>query len=471
MDLIRGMKSIHSEGMVKVFLLAILLFGVAIKTRFLFQESLWPDEALYLYIARNLSTDLTNLTDITGGVFYQSPPILMYLLSFVQKIQYFNFDQMARIVLVAMGAGTVLITYFIGRKLYHPLVGIVAALFLAACPLSNWNGVRILTDIPVVFFIYLSICMLVYERKLAFYIFGICAVLTKYSAFPVLFLPVFMRLKPKSWALAYLIGFGTLFIFAISKNIFPKPDGWVGYFYNFINLPNTVHMVKEVEYFLGYFVIVFVLLGVFFTVREHKYSAIFHWVCIFGICRIFLPWVLFRVSRYSLPLYPGIYILASYGIYRIAQNVMTIWPVYSIWVKVFFGVIIGNILINHSIKSLELLDRTSTAFTGFDQACEFIMKQPGPYSVATASPNQMKYFAPGFDVYDIAINVSPEKLRTFFNKERINFLSIDLWSPHLPSWCKSFDYQKNGFNLIYQQNNVYVFKVTLPEQNVIIKHF
>ena len=146
-------------------ILSILLIGAAIKFKFLFQGSLWPDEALYLYIARNLSADLTNLTDNSGNFFYHSPPLLMYLLSLVEWVRGIEFDQAARIVVILMGMGTVLTVYFIGKKIYHPLAGIVAALFMAVCPLSNWTGVRILNDVPVTFFIYLAVCMLVYEKN------------------------------------------------------------------------------------------------------------------------------------------------------------------------------------------------------------------------------------------------------------------------------------------------------------------
>jgi len=459
MNFVRDGKSIQPNYITILILLSVLLLGIAIKIKFAFQDSLWPDEALYLYIARNLSSDLTNLIDITGEIFYQSPPVLMYLLSFVKGLEYIEFDQAARILIVLMSAGTVLTTYFIGKKLYHPLVGIAAALFLAVCPLSNWTGVRILTDVPVVFFIYLSICMLLYEKKTAFYFFGVCAVMTKYSAFPVLFLPLFLKLKPRAWASFYLLSFVALFTFVMTKKYYSKPDGWVGYFYNFFNIPNTLHMTKEIEYFLGYFIVCFILLGIAFTVKERKFSALFHWVCIFGIFRIFLPWIVFRVSRYTLPLYPGLYIFAAYGCFRGAQLIGSRWPVYSKWANLFLIVLVGNVLVQHSFKSLDILNRTTNTFTGYRQACEFLLRQPSPHSVATASPRQMKYFAPSFDVHDIAANVTPDKLREFIKKTEIEYLVIDFWSPHIPSWSGLYDYKKNGYSLIYKSQNIYLFKV------------
>ncbi|WP_319588540.1 glycosyltransferase family 39 protein [uncultured Desulfobulbus sp.] len=439
--------------------LSILFLGFALKIKFLFQVSLWPDEALYLYIARNLAVDVTNLTDISGKMMYESPPLLMYLLSFAADIKFIEFDQAARAMIVLMGMGTVLTTYLIGRKLYHPLVGIIAALLLAICPLSNWVGIRILTDIPVVFFIYLAIYMLVNEKKPVFYLFGLCAVLTKYSAFPILFIPFFMKLKPRVWATLYLTGFVTLLAFVMSKNLFPKLDGWVGYFYNFFQLPNVFHMAREIDFFLGYLLAGFILIGIFLTIREQKYSAVFHWFVVFGISRIFLPWIVFRVSRYTLPLYPALYIFAAYGCYRGAQLLKLSWPSYSKLVNVSLVLLIAGIVFFNAQKSLGIMNQTSNSFSGYAQACAFLIKQPSPHSIVTASPRQIKYFAPEFNVHDIDQRITPDEFRIFIEKEKIEYLSIDSWSPHLPSWCNSFDFQEKGYDLIFNGQDVRIFKV------------
>lgn len=203
----------------------------------------------------------------------------------------------------------------------------------------------------------------------------------------------------------------------------------------------------------------FALIGILMTVKERKYSALFHWVCVFGIFRIFLPWVIFRVSRYTMPLYPGLLVFAAYGCHGTIQMVAEKWPANKKWATLFFVISIGSILFDHSMKSLELLKQSHNTFVGFREAASFIEKQPQPHVVATASPRQMKYFAPGFDVYDINSDISPDNLRSFLSKNQIRYLSIDLWSPHLPAWCKTFDYHKNGYMLIHDKNSVYLFKV------------
>lgn len=442
-----------------LMLILVLLIGVALKFNFIFQGSLWPDEALYLYIARNLSSDMTNLTDVFGNFFYKSPPMLMYLASLTANIPAIEFDQAVRSIIVLMGVGTILTTYFIGKKLYHPFVGIAAAFLLSVCPLTNWNGVRILTDVPVLFFIYLSICMLVYGNNKAFYAFALCAALTKYTAFALFILPILMALKPKTWAKLYLLGFFLLLAFVSTKGLYSAPDGWLGYFYRFFKFPNVTELVREVKFFLGIFVVVFGSYGLFHTIRERKYSALFHWILLFGICRLFLPWGAFRVSRYSLPLYPGFYLLAAQGCFVSIEMVKAKWPSYSKWAILFVLICLAGVGYHHSVKSRKLLGGTSGTFVGFAEAGAFLAGQPGPRSLATASPRQMKYFAPDFKVYNIAKNVSPDELNDKIRKKEINYISIDFWSLHLPSWCRSYDFQNNGYQLIYGKNNVYIFRV------------
>jgi len=106
-----------------------------------------------------------------------------------------------------------------------------------------------------------------------------------------------------------------------------------------------------------------------------------------------------------------------------------------------------------------MLNKSSHSFTGYEKACEFLMTCPEPHSIATVSPRQMKYFGPRMHVYDNAENDSPEKLKSFIKLKNIQYLSIDLWSPHMPAWCRSYDFQKNGYALIYDSQSVYVFQV------------
>ncbi len=439
-------------------LFIIVLYALTIKLKYVFQESLWPDEALYLYIARNLADNPLNLFDISGQLFYKSPPFLMYLISAFADIPFLEFDQISRLLIALMATGLIVVTYFTGTKIFNPVVGMVAGALMAACPLTNWIGVRILTDIPVTFFIYLAICMLAYGKTRLFYIFAVLSVLTKYTAFPVLFLPFLMKLKPGKWKYLYLGLFVSILIFVKTKSYINLPGGWINYFYNFFGYPNISQLVGESRYFLGLFVIFFAIVGFFITIKEEKYSAVFHWFVIFGIFRIFLPWVIFRVSRYTLPLYPALFIFAAYGCYQTGKIVASNWPAYKTLAFLFFVIAISSVLFNHTMKGFNLLSQTENSFVGFKDVARFIKTQPKPHVLATASPRQMKYFGPEIDVYDIGSNITEERFKIYLEKNNINYFLIDFWSPHLPRWCQSFDYQKHGYQLIYHQKNIYLWE-------------
>lgn len=435
-----------------------LLIAAFIKFKFLSQPSLWPDEALYLFISRNLSSNPFDLKDMSGGIFYQSPPLLMYLLSLFEKLPLADFERTARTVVALMGTATVYLTYLIGRKLYHPVVGLMAAGFLAVCPLNNWIGVRILTDTPVVFFIYLAICMLLHERRAAFYLFGICAVLTKYSAFPVLLLPFLSGLRPRIWAWGYAGLFLLLGGFVAVKAFLPAPGGWPGYFYHFFQMPEPSQVAAEAAYFLGGVVMLLAIVGLAAAVRQRQFSALFHWFCLFAIFRLFLPWVVFRVSRYTLPLYPALFVFAALGTREIVRFASARWPAHKRLAVFFFGVAISSVLFHHTMKSLDILGKTRDTFTGFKEAAAFIRSGPAPHRIATASPRQMKYFGPEFEVRDMPPDISAENLRAVIERHRITYLVIDLWSPHLPAWCRDYPYAKNGYVMVHAGQNVFVFK-------------
>jgi hypothetical protein len=86
------------------------LAGRITQTAFVFRalfighESLWPDEALYLYISKNLAINPLALKDIHEKWFYQNPPLFLYLLSFLIERILFNPLYMAHVLIVAMDA-------------------------------------------------------------------------------------------------------------------------------------------------------------------------------------------------------------------------------------------------------------------------------------------------------------------------------------------------------------------------------
>ncbi len=331
---------------------------------------------------------------------------------------------------------------------------------LLIAPLTNWIGVRILTDIPLTFFIYLAVCFLMYNRKAAFFLAAACAVATKYTALPLFFLPLLIKLKPRVWALLYAALFLILLLFVLNKELVPEPSGWLALFYNFFTIPNFSHMIREMTFFPGIPLLGLAVIGFIFTIREKKYDVLFHWIILFGIFRFFLPWFMFRMSRYTLPVFPGIYLFAALGFSQSLQVITSRWSQYIRSETICFGVALSFLIFFQATRSVDMLKHTQKTFTGFEAACDFLKTLPGKkMSVATASPRQMKYFGPKFEVHDIQKKYGPEDFLEMINKRRIKFICIDLWSPHLPRWCRNYDYRSSGFELIYQSQYIYIFRV------------
>jgi hypothetical protein len=107
------------------------------------------------------------------------------------------------------------------------------------------------------------------------------------------------------------------------------------------------------------------------------------------------------------------------------------------------------------------MDINSKTFVGYKEAGAFLTKQDDKKSILTSSPRQIKYFAPEFAVYDLPKHITFEESRRLIKENEINFISIDRWSPHQPSWCRDHSFPPNSFCPVYKNDNIIIFKVLL----------
>ncbi|MGB6866500.1 MAG: phospholipid carrier-dependent glycosyltransferase [Candidatus Aminicenantaceae bacterium] len=104
---------------------------------------------------------------------------------------------LARLLSVLLGVGTILIVFYLGKKMYSPRVGVLASLFLVFSPVHNKISHYMVPDVPMVFFLMLSflcIWFIYVKGDTKFYIlaglFAGLATATKYGG-QMLFLPLF----------------------------------------------------------------------------------------------------------------------------------------------------------------------------------------------------------------------------------------------------------------------------------------
>lgn len=136
-----------------LFFLLALFFSLGLGLR----DFMAPSEARYIEIPRQMLATGNWLTPHINGVPYFEKPPLFYWLQ-AAGLWLFGLNEFGgRIVTALLAAGTCVATCAIGRLLFSPRAGFLAALVLATCLLGyGMSGVAAL-DLPLTFFVTLCI--------------------------------------------------------------------------------------------------------------------------------------------------------------------------------------------------------------------------------------------------------------------------------------------------------------------------
>ena len=450
-----------SDNKARYSLCLIVLGGLVLRAIFIGRESLWPDEALYMYISQNLLSNPLALHDQSGKAFFENPPLFMYMLSFLFRVLGIVSTQVARSFNTIIGSGTIVLVYFIGRHLYGRSVGLLSAALLSLNPLHWWISTRILTDVPLTFFIYISLFMLIRNKKGKFFIFSLASVATKYPAAPLFFVPILnnVRLKksPWLWMNLYLLGLG-LTIFFVALNVKTEIP-WLDFLLASFRFPDLKQIYQETFYFLSSIVCFFFFIGLASALRKRDFSPLLIWVILFGTARFFLPWQAFRMSRYTLPLYPGVIILAAYGGITSFSFLRKRLPERTFFISMAFGSILLYILFIFFLRGYAVTDINSRTFVGFEHVKHFFQNKSSDLAILTSSPRQVKYMAPHLPVYDLSGNLTPKQARTLIKEKLIVYILIDRWSPHQPKWAPQYFLSDNRYHPVLQTKNLCILAV------------
>jgi hypothetical protein len=439
----------------------IVLGGLVIRAIFIGKESLWPDEALYMHISQSLLSNPLAIRDHSGEPFFQNPPLFMYMLCFLFRIFGVASTQLARSLNTILGSGTILLTYFIGKHLYGRPVGIVSAALLSLNPLHWWISTRILPDVPLTFFIYLSLLMMIRNRKGKSLIVSFVSIATKYPAAPLLVVPFLsndrLRKSPWMWTAFYLLGLGFTILF-IALDI-RTGIRWLDFPLAPFRFPDFTEIFRETFYFLSIAPCILFFIGLGAALRKKEFSPLIVWIILFGTARLFLPWQAFRISRYTLPLYPGIMILAAYGGMVSLSFLKTRFSHRTFPISLIFGSILLYVLSIFAFRGYTVTDLNSKKFVGFEQVKYFFENKPSNVAILTSSPRQVKYMAPHICVHDLPSSFTPEETDILIREKRIDYILLDRWSPHRPKWALEYFLSKAGYHLVFQTRNLCILEV------------
>lgn len=109
-------------------LLAILALGAILRFHNLSGQSLWNDEGTSVALAARSLSQITR--DAAADI---HPPLYHYLLHYWLLV-FGNSEAGARSLSALVGVGLVALTYLLGRRLFSPLTGLIAALLAAVSP-------------------------------------------------------------------------------------------------------------------------------------------------------------------------------------------------------------------------------------------------------------------------------------------------------------------------------------------------
>ena len=237
---------------------------------------------------------------------------------------------------------------------------------------------------------------------------------------------------------------------------------WIKYFCGFIGMPEAAQIFRECFFFLDLTIIGLALVSFVFALRRGEINVLVVWVLVFWTIRLFLPWGVFRMSRYSLPLYPGIMIMASAGAYEVYEWIKAQRPhLKSVTAAVLF-LIIAFVFLIYAFRGYEVSTLNAKTFTGYREASRVLMRAESEQSLVSASRNQFAYYLPKFQVVDLPRGTTPEGLVTLMVEKRITYLAIDRWSPHQPRWCMDYPFEQRGFEKVYTSDNFVIFRFMLP---------
>lgn len=143
----------------KQWLLILCLAGFLIGILYASSQHLWGDEKTSFKAANIIVTEgVPEAYEDVGWLREQHPPLFSIIFALASKLPGPDLFNM-RLVSVFFLAGTLVVTYFLGRELYSREVGYLASLLMLSFPLVTRLGAAAMMDIQLAFFFGLALLL------------------------------------------------------------------------------------------------------------------------------------------------------------------------------------------------------------------------------------------------------------------------------------------------------------------------
>ncbi|MCJ7614428.1 PQQ-binding-like beta-propeller repeat protein [Candidatus Bathyarchaeota archaeon] len=341
----------HTDAL---YILAILAFSTIFLVD-LGSGPLWvADEKIYSQWAFHMLKTGDYMTPWAFGrltMWLAKPPLFMWLMSLAYQL--FGINNFAtRFWNPVFGTLSLVLIFYLGKKLYNRYVGFLSALTLGTFTTFNMFARRAMTDVPLIFFIMASIYFLLLNEKrddtnryavLGGLFFGL-AFMTKQVAallIPLIVFSYFIAtgrsirffftkrftlfwgvglLVVSPWVIYMILRFGpdfwqTFFAYSVVSRAINPIEGHVGgyfYYFNFLASNETLFWVILLPFAAG--------LCAFNSVIRHfkEDTLILAWM---SIVLVVFTFVQTKIWWYILPAYPAFAIAISSFLYHISKKI------------------------------------------------------------------------------------------------------------------------------------------------------
>ena len=440
----------------KYILLAVLLLFTVLRLPYLLQESVWSDEAVYIWMGQKVLQD--------PGFILTSTPAHMaygYLFSILGALLNTLFSALhsARILTLLFSVITAASTYYVLRKITNVYAAMLGAAFLGFNALHIFLTNRALLDVPLTCMFSLLLAAFVRFRPddvRGGLIIGLISTLTIFTkSSGLLVIPIALisliamypdagLLKKRGMQIAIA---GILISGAITaaNNYFHfgrfTSEEASAFAASYIFSGTPTHYIQNSGFIYTVPIFLLALIGAYLSFGEKRLRGAS--VLFFTLFLFFSFIIGEKVNRYVLPTVPAAIILAVYSLVWIFKKLKI--PNYLVLAVVLLPLLSVP-------QSLALLESKSTSYTGFDELGKSVAQLDSVYNfdvIHAQSARQIRAFS-GIDYVSDGGKIKwlPENLE---NMSRGNvLLQVDIWEYAAPEWVYPLSQEK--LNTIFEHN-------------------
>jgi len=431
-----------------LLLITIILVVFWVQVPNLFSKSMWPDEALFGWYAKQIAACPLMIFSKEINEFH--PPLFAGLLALVHF--FIPHESVYRFFSLLMSLLGIYLIYRIGEKLKDQFTGLYAAMNLAFNILYLGYSTRILIDntliVMVLFFAHSMLNLdASFKKQFMISLTGCLIILLKWPGILIIpFLIMYALLSPHPlhlkdklktirtplFAFSMVILYLLIGNYLILRHVLPDISALEGryrihpFWYYIMDLPVILTPLP--------FLVPFFIYGFFMNLRN---PLLVSWLLVFlsGISSV--PE---KDLRYSLLVIPVIILISCLGLSALIETRFKSQKQQSV-IKIITVIIIMVFYFALLPRTQKFLHKKSETFTGFQEAGEWIKKEGLPNAMVLASSARaIRYYSNiEFAKYGGQIRLLPALQSTFEDIVKHTqgpiFVEIDFWEKNIqPKW-------------------------------------